>query len=395
MNYWVFGNASVRVAVSEDYATIDWETRSACSIKKSGSWRYSLDETTEVLCLAFRLPWWGEPDEWSDARVDLWHPAFPHLGIEEADCTSLYLELFDWIEQGGKVEAHNAWFERGIWQNVMMPTYGWPSIHADQWRCSAAKAASHALPRALDDACAALGLKIRKDPAGHKVMKKMSKPRKPRKAEREAGAQGLLWWETPELLETLFAYCKQDVRAECALSAALPDLTEKESELYALDQTINERGFALDRCGVESALQLIARESIRLNAELSEITQGSVRKATQRAQMLRWFQTQGVYLDNTRAETLDSYLAPECREEIPGPVRRALEIMRALGKSSTAKYQAMADWVCPDDRAHGGLLFHGASTGRWTGTGIQPHNFPKGSVKGHTMEDIWSYLNTL
>ena len=367
----------------------DFETRSACSLKKSGAWRYSCDPATEVLCFAFRLP------SWEETRVDLWHPSFPSLGIEEADCTSLYLELFDWLEQGYPLAAHNSFFEKSIWQNVMMPRYGWPQIQNFQWRCSAVKAAAHALPRSLDDACAALGLSARKDATGHKAMMKMNKPRKPRKKEREAGGTGLLWHESPELFQQLFDYCKQDVRAECALSAALPDLTEKESELYALDQTINERGFALDRSAISAALGLIDRESVRLNGELVALTNGAVKKATQRTQLKRWLETQGLYLENTQAATIDAYLAPEFRTEMSGPARQALEILRALGKSSTAKYQKMSDWICDDDRVHGGLLFHGASTGRWTGQGVQIQNLPKGKIKGHEMEAVWDYLLNL
>lgn len=378
----------------DDRATIDYETRSACSIKVSGSWKYSQHPTTEVLCLAFRLPYWRE------GRVDLWHPAFPHLGIEEADCSSLYHGLFEWVEDGGLVEAHNSWFERGIWTNISAPQLGWPMVAPAQWRCSAAKAAAHALPRSLDDACAALGLTIRKDAAGHKVMMKMNKPRKPRKAERERSASTgiplpLLWWEDAGLLAQLFAYCQQDIRAEHALSCALPDLSQEETDLYGLDQEINERGFRLDPSAIATALRLIASETGRLNGELSTLTGGRVSKATQRAQMLKWFESEGLYLDDTQAATLDAYLAPECHVSMSAAARRALGIMRALGRSSTAKYRAMADHLCTDERVHGSMLYHGASTGRWTGSGIQPHNFPKGQVKGHSMEDIWTYLATL
>ena len=36
---------------------------------------------------------------------------------------------------------------------------------------------------------------------------------------------------------------------------------------------------------------------------------------------------------------------------------------------------------CADDRARGLILYHGASTGRWSGKLIQPQNFPRGTVK--------------
>ena len=372
---------------TNDCATVDFETRSACSLKTAGSWRYSLDPSTEVLCLAFHLP------NWPDDRVELWHPSFPALGIAEAGDESLYVDLFMHVLGGGLVEAHNAWFERGIWTNICLDL-GWPVIKSHQWRCSAAKAAAHSLPRSLDDAAAALGLSIRKDAAGSKVMMKMNKPRKPRKKEREAGVQGLLWWETPDLFATLWEYCKQDVRAEVALSAALPNLSTSEQELYELDQTINERGFALDRPAIGQALILIEVETTRLNLELASLTQGQVTKATQRAKLTSWLKGEGVFLPDTTAETVEAYLSPESREPIVGPARRALEILQSLGKASTAKYQAMQNWICPDNRVHGGLLFHGASTGRWTGAGVQPHNFPKGIWKDEEcpMTDVWSYL---
>jgi DNA polymerase len=364
-------------------------------LKKSGSWRYSLDPTTEVLCLGFRLP------HWKKGRTELWHPEFKHLGMKASwDGVD---ELWDWILDGGLVEAHNAWFERGLWTNLMTPRYGWLAISPVQWRCSAAKAAAHALPRGLDDACAALHLPVRKDAAGGKVMMKLNKPRKPRKAEREAAAKRgqpepstkLLWHESRELFDHLFDYCRQDVLAEEALSEALPDISEDEQALYDLDQRINERGFRLDSGAVRTALSLIASETDRLNGELSVLTNGTVKRATQRAQLVKWLATEGLDLPNTQAETIDAYLHPDSREHLTPAARQALEILRALGRSSTAKYESMRNWICPDERVHGSLLYHGASTGRWTGAGIQPHNFVKGTVKGHSMDDVWAYLSSL
>lgn len=371
-------------------ATIDFESRSACPIRTHGSWRYSLDPTTEVLCLAFRLPTWRSGD------VALWHPAFPHLDLpESADRLD---DLLLWIIDGGLVEAHNAFFERGIWTNIMGPRYGWPAILPEQWRDSAAKAAAHALPRSLDDAADALGLSITKDLVGAKAMKKMVKPRKPRKKERETWAKDpgnapmpLLWWESPELFTTLFEYCKQDIRAEEALSAAVPDLSPAEQEVYCVDQITNERGFRLDRQAVHVAETLLSSEQLRLNEEIAVITGGAVRKATQRAKLSAWCAANGKALENTTAETIDAYLE---WPQLPELIRRALTVLRALGRSSTAKYEAMARWICHDGRAHGGLLYHAASTGRWGGQGIQPQNFPKGSLDHWDMNDAWEILLT-
>lgn len=408
-------------------ATIDFETRSACSIKDCGSWRYSLDPTTSVMCLAFRLP------HWEEGRTALWHPAYPHLGIRESDRDELD-ELFDWIASGGLVEAHNAWFERGIWTNICVPKLGWPAIGHRQWRCSAAKAAAYSLPRSLDMLTVALALAVKKDTEGAKIMKKVSKPRKPRKAEVkqwllensdigttkqvvkslhftvsptdegwlvdatwEDGAQversyrlPFFWHEGVEEFERLWAYCRQDVLAEEAVSHRLRDLSAKETEMYLMDQAINERGFQLDRGGIEAALEVVDGIFSELNAELVSLTAGQVEKATQRARMIQWFNEMGLPLEDTQGNTIDGWLR---REDLGAEVRRGLELVRALGRSSTAKFVAAQNWAAPATwRVHGGLLYHGAGTGRWSGSGVQPHNFPRGSIKD--MDFAWEVIKT-
>lgn len=371
-------------------ATIDFETRSACSIKDSGSWRYSLDPSTEILCLVFRLP------HWEEGRTALWAPASPRLELDEVWCPE-QSELFEWIAAGNLVEAHNSWFERGIWTNILVPRFGWPSIGHRQWRCSAAKAASHSLPRSLEGCSTALGLRVKKDMEGSKVMKKMAKPRKPLKREvtawvKEHGDEPMphYWHESVELLARLFTYCRQDVLAEEAVSNRLRDLTPHETEMYLMDQAINERGFQLDRAGVEAALDVVDGVFSELNAELVELTGGAVEKATQRARMMRWFNEIGLPLEDTQGSTLDSWLR---REDLKPDARRGLELVRALGRSSTAKFVAAQNWVNPATwKVHGGLLYHGAGTGRWSGSGIQPHNFPRGNIKD--MELAWEAIKT-
>lgn len=380
---------------------MDFETRSTVSLRKHGVWRYATHPTTEPLCFAFRLP------HWEEGRTALWHPEFPKLGIYQqvGDWDNL-LEFWEWLQQGEPVEAHNAWFERNIWHHIMVTRYGWPAIGRNQWRCSAAQAAALSLPRGLDDALAAIGLSIRKDATGSKVMMKMTKPRKSRKAEREAwmekyGNESLdtLYFEDRHLLDQLFAYVRQDVLAEEALSKILPDLSPEEQELYWFDQDVNWRGFQLDMEAVHVALKLLKQEAVVLNTELAELTNGEVLKATQRAQMIAWLGTQGVEMDDTQAATVDDVLNTWDTVFAPAgctpAAKRGLEILRTLGRSSTSKYEAMNSWADVNDgRVRGGLLFHGASTGRWTGAGVQPHNFPRGTVKDADIEEVWAVLKT-
>lgn len=375
------------------------------------------------MCLVWRLP------HWEPGVTGLWHPAYPQCGIPEDGDWRLLGELFDWIQDGGLVEAHNSWFERGIWTNILVPRFGFLPIPHRLWRCSAAKAATHALPRALEGCTSALGLAIEKDEAGSELMKKMCKPRKPKKADKLAWAylhngctqcvkgklprvgrakaqpcptcegKGFigtppplptLWHETKAMFERLWDYCRVDVLAEECLSESIPDLNKRETEVYLMDQAVNERGFMLDRNNIDVALALIDEEAVQLTAELRKLTKGEVEKATQRERMKKWFTSQGFVLENTQAATIDACLNSPGIGKVAYRVRRGLEIVRLLGRSSTAKYRRMKDWICPDDRVRGGLLYHGAGTGRWSGAGVQPHNFPKGKIKEDSQGEKWN-----
>jgi DNA polymerase len=105
---------------------------------------------------------------------------------------------------------------------------------------------------------------------------------------------------------------------------------------------------------------------------------------------MEWFNEMGLPLEDTQGTTIDSWLK---REDLDPTVRRALELVRALGRSSTAKLVAGQDWANPVTwKVHGGLLYHGAGTGRWSGSGVQPHNFPRGTIKD--MELAWQTIKS-
>jgi len=369
-------------------ATIDFETRSPVDIKAHGSWVYSRDPRTEVLCLQYKLP--GQDE------VKLWHGDIPEGGFVAMPMPD---DLISWIEFGGIVEAHNASFEQNIWENIMVARFGWPAVPRRQWRCSAAKAAAFALPRGLDGCGRALRAHVQKSQEGKKLMLKLAKPRKPRKAEVKAFLeQGLtpdqfpiLWAGTREEFLGLFDYCRTDVEAEEAISEILPDLNEHEQEVWFMDQTVNRRGFTIDKTAVHAALKLIKEIAGDATDELPRLTDGQVTAPTQRAKIVEWVSSRGYDLPNTQGATLDEWLL---RTDLPKDVYTVIEICRSGGRSSTAKFNAMEAFADREDwRVRGGIIYHGASTGRWTGAGVQPHNFPRGSIKN--MELAWEVLRDM
>jgi DNA polymerase len=359
------------------HATIDFETKSECEIKKTGSWIYSKHPTTDVFCLAYRLPYWPE------GKVELWHRSHDQFFIAESE---IPYELFKWIEQGGLVEAHNAFFERVIWRHIMTPRYGWPEVPENQWRCSASRASAASLPRDLENACKAMGLPIEKDMEGRRLMLKMAKPRKPRKSERQEWRakhgrdtpMPTLWHEEEEDIYRLWEYCKQDVRAEEALSDVIPALSDRELSLWQLDQEINISGAQVDLKLAKAALYIAEEAKKRMNSELEDMT--GISAATKREQVKNWLrENENLDLPDTQAATLDKFLQ---MPEVEGRARRVLQLVKLVNKTSTRKYQAALDKTDHEDgRARDILMYHGAGTGRWSGKGIQVQNFPRGKAK--------------
>ena len=59
--------------------------------------------------------------------------------------------LFEHIEAGKLIEAHNAEFEREVWNYFCVPKWGWPRLSIRQQRCSAVKSRAAGYPGALEN----------------------------------------------------------------------------------------------------------------------------------------------------------------------------------------------------------------------------------------------------
>jgi DNA polymerase len=350
--------------------TFDYETRGYVNLKKCGSWAYTRDPRTQVMCMS-----WIFDDDVDD--VGLWHRAFTGQGewdpIEESPFPD---ELVRRIADGEPIEAHAAQFERFTTENVMRREFPWfPAVREDRWSCSAAKAAMLTLPRKLEEACEVLGLREQKDMAGHNLMKKLSKPARPVKSNpfRE-------WYEDPGELSRLFEYNRQDVRAEHCLSSSLRDLSLREVRIFQMDAEMNRRGVRVDRDMIEAALEVAEKVKDGLNSELRAITDGSVPRGSSREGVKSWLAGRGMVLENTQGPTLD---AATKREDLDEDVRRVVHICREVNRTSNAKYEKLLNYMDDeDDCVRGTMLYCGASrTTRWSGSGPQFHNFPRGGIK--------------
>lgn len=283
--------------------------------------------------------------------------------------------------------AHNAAFEIGIWNHVMSRRYGWPALRPEQVVCTMAMAYGMALPGALDNAAAAVGLTHQKDAAGGRVMLQLSKPR-------DLKPDGTpIWWEpkdAPEKFERLYAYCRQDVEVERELYKRLLPLSTTEQRLWQLDQKINQRGVAIDKRAVEAAIEVVQAETKRLQAEMQKVTGNAVATCGAVGQLKDWLRWKGYDTDKlAKADVVELLAIPDLKPEC----RRALELRQEAAKSSTAKLEAMLRGACDDGRLRGMFQYQGAgSTGRWAGRRVQIQNIVRGKMKPHEVEGVFSIL---
>jgi DNA polymerase len=211
-----------------------------------------------------------------------------------------------------------------------------------------------------------------KDEEAKRVMMKLSKYRKSSKKD------AWVVHEKQEDYDALYQYCIQDVLAERAIDKRLKDLNPKELSVWLYDQQINSHGIYIDRAAVMRALGHLENMQRMYQDSIGEITNYEVTKGTQVAQLRRWLETRGVLTDSLdKASVLELLKDPD----LPEDVKDVLTIRKETGKSSTAKYHAMLDALCDDDRIRDYLMYHGASTGRWSGRIVQFHNIPKGSIE--------------
>ena len=344
--------------------SIDFETRSAVDLRKTGVYKYAADPSTDIWCMAYKAPWSDD--------VLVWQPG---------DVNDTYLE--DWIMAGGLLSAWNANFERTIWNEIMVSRYQWPATRIKQWRCTMAQASAMGLPRSLGQAAAVLGVEEQKDKTGAALMLRMARPRK-------VNADGsYTWWNTKDKLDALVAYCRQDVRTELSVAETLNEMPDSERRLYQLDQRINDRGVALDVDLVHRVKALAENARVEIDAEIQRLTKGKVNAATNAMELTAWLNAHGIRAKSVDKQTVGRLLSFDRMHPV---IREVLKLRQNGAKSSTAKYDAMLHAVNEDGRMRGLLVYHGAATGRWSGKLVQPQNFPRPQKKQDELDEIIAKL---
>jgi DNA polymerase len=323
---------------------IDFETRSAADLKAVGVWNYAGHSSTQAACMAFAI---------DDYPVEIWTAAsgedFPRKLFTHA-----------------LLVAHNVPFERAI----LRECFG-IDIPLDRWLDTQALARHGGLPARLVDLAKALKLDEQKDMAGNLTMLKLAKPRKG-VAPGEGEDDGPRFWSEdalPEQFAQMYAYCKQDVRVMRAALPRLPPMSATERALWLSTEAANERGVRIDLASIPAARAFAEGHAARLEARYTALT-GEKMLATVEAK------ANAMGLTDFRKPTVRNALR---RADLLPSIREALEIRQAGARSSVAKLRALQNRTSPDGYLRGALTYCGAiRTGRFSSSGVQLQNFPRG-----------------
>jgi DNA polymerase bacteriophage-type len=324
---------------------------------------YAYAEMAEVTLFAYKFR--GD-------KVLVWEPAIEPIPaiIASAMCDPNVI----WV-------AHNAQFDRVIVRECLGI-----DVPIKRWRCSMACAMSLGLPGALER----LGqiVQLEEDQAKLKDSKalvmKFCKP-----APKNHTVRRYDRTNSPEDWARFKGYCAQDVVALEALWDKLPKwnytLNAAELASWHLDQEINDRGVMIDRAFVDKAVEASAKARKVIDDDLTEATVGILTKVTKRDPMIDYLND--VYdldLHDLKGSTVEELLK---RLDLPKELEELL-LMRIKGvKTSTAKYKRMAAAMSVDDYARGLIRWCGAlRTGRFSGSTVQPHNFPRPEMKYSVIE---------
>lgn len=335
------------------YLSCDTETFSSVDLGACGLHKYMESPDFEILLIGYSVD--GGP-----VRVlDLTDP--------ETDTTEFKKLLMD---PAVIKTAWNAPFEMQAfkrWTGEEMPP--------EQWSDTMIMALEMGLPGSLAGAGAALGLPEDqlKDPIGKSLIQYFSKPCRPTKA--NGGRTRNLPQHDPEKWKLYIEYNRQDVVTEMAIRKELLPLVDSEQALWCLDQRMNDHGVRIDLPMVRKIVDFDTRKRAELAQEAKDLT--GLDNPNSLAQLKPWLTSRGVPVETLRKDDLDALLG----RDLPADVRRVLEIRKALGKTSTAKYGTMLEATCADGRLRGILQFYGANrSGRWAGRIVQTHNLARNSL---------------
>jgi len=332
--------------------SIDIETFSSTNLADSGVYRYASSPDFEILLFGYSAD--GGPVQVIDLASG---EALPEEVVEAIKSP----DVIKW--------SFNANFER-----ICLSKHFMSWLEPDSWRCSMVWSAYLGLPLSLEGVGAVLGLDKQKLSEGRNLIRYFCIPCAPTKT--NGGRTRNLPVHDMEKWEMFKFYNKRDVETEMAIQEKLhkfpvPDFIWDE---YHLDQEINDRGIGIDLEFVDKAIEIDKEVKNSLLGKMQKLTGLANPNSVQ--QMKEWLTEKGMEIDSLGKKDV-----AELIKTAPEGLIDVLKLRQQVARSSIKKYQAMANAVCHDVRAHGMFQFYGANrTGRFSGRLIQLQNLPQNHI---------------
>ena len=342
----------------------DFETQSAVSLHKYGSAVYARHPSTRIMTCVFRH---------DDGTQVVWSPVCPFnlAGVDHG--RKLPGAVRAWIAAGCTFVAHNCeMFDALIWRHHLSPEYGTPAfgdtIH---------QARLCGLPASLDKLLQALLHKTKADDAAMRVLMQAVYPHGSRQPLYPVGNK-TIW-------QKLVDYNIADVADLAALSQTMAGMNADLPGLLALHWKINTRGLYIDTAFADALIARFGQLASAAGKSVGVVTAGALDEAAMRspAKVKAYLATQGIVLpgNSLNKASIDLIVAdPYSFFDDTDEAKRALAVVvarqdvtrAAVGKLNTAKRE-----TDENGRVTSWAKYHGAHTGRFSGRGVQPHNFPR------------------
>lgn len=139
-----------------------------------------------------------------------------------------------------------------------------------------------------------------------------------------------------------------------------------------LDQQINQRGFPVDVALAKSASKIARERRAAIDREIAELTGGRITSANQVAKIEAFLKERGHNVASVGKRSVSAVLAHKPSDD----VARLLRLRQEAAKASASKLATLLA-AANDGRLHNTLKFHGAATGRWSGSKFQPQNLSR------------------
>lgn len=336
---------------------LDIETYCSTPLPDVGVYKYAQSPDFDILLLGYAF------DDHTVRVVDLTNPlvVFPSEAIAALYDPSVI-----------KV-AHNSAFER-----TCLSAYLGKQIPPESWEDTMIMASWCGLPLSLDAVGQALGLSEEeaKMKEGKALLRKFCQPRKPTKSNPKTR---LTREDDPEDWKVFIEYNRRDVEVERTIYKRLlkwrPDLSEY--KLWALDQTINDRGMRVDLTMAQNAIAIGTAYREQLLQKAQQLS--GLQNPNSTEQIKNWLREQeGVTVTSLNKKVVADVIAQlsddKCKE--------FMALRTEFSKSSVKKYEAITRSACADAHIRGTFQFAGAGrTGRWAGRLVQLQNLPQNHLE--------------